>query len=276
MSPDGGGEPDGDLAAAIDSAFGSFSDFQAKFKDAGVNQFGSGWAWLVHDGSGLAVVSTCQPGQPAHRRQDAPARRGRLGARLLPEVPEQAPGLHRRVVERRTGRRWPRALAPPGAPPAGPSVGFGQPRQAGSRRGRRAVRGPGVLSTNASCERLLESASRGGTLCLGLAMSDWIGHAEQTLARGGLPLSAPRSAVVRPSRPRLQVTAKEIADLLHQRGEEVGVAASPGRSSCSTARLTRRVDVAEGVARYELIDPSGEHHHHLVCDTAARCRRSRI
>jgi superoxide dismutase, Fe-Mn family len=58
MSPDGGGEPDGDLAAAIDDAFGSFADFQEQFKNAGVAQFGSGWAWLVHDGSGLAVVST--------------------------------------------------------------------------------------------------------------------------------------------------------------------------------------------------------------------------
>ena len=58
MSPDGGGEPSGDLAAAIDSAFGSFADFKAKLKEAGVNQFGSGWSWLVHDGSGLAIVGT--------------------------------------------------------------------------------------------------------------------------------------------------------------------------------------------------------------------------
>jgi superoxide dismutase, Fe-Mn family len=64
LSPDGGGQPDGDLAAAIDSAFGSFSDFQGKFKDAGVNQFGSGWAWLVHDGSGLSVVSTANQDNP--------------------------------------------------------------------------------------------------------------------------------------------------------------------------------------------------------------------
>jgi superoxide dismutase, Fe-Mn family len=64
MSPDGGGEPNGDLASAIESAFGSFSDFQDKFKDAGVNQFGSGWAWLVHDGSGLAVVSTANQDNP--------------------------------------------------------------------------------------------------------------------------------------------------------------------------------------------------------------------
>jgi superoxide dismutase, Fe-Mn family len=64
MSPDGGGEPNGELASAIESAFGSFSDFQDKFKDAGVNQFGSGWAWLVHDGSGLAVVSTANQDNP--------------------------------------------------------------------------------------------------------------------------------------------------------------------------------------------------------------------
>jgi superoxide dismutase, Fe-Mn family len=64
MSPDGGGEPDGDLAAAISDAFGSFDDFKAQFKDAGVNQFGSGWSWLVHDGSGLAVVSTANQDSP--------------------------------------------------------------------------------------------------------------------------------------------------------------------------------------------------------------------
>ncbi len=64
MSPDGGGEPNGDLAAAIDSAFGSFADFKAKLKEAGVNQFGSGWSWLIHDGSGLAVVGTANQDTP--------------------------------------------------------------------------------------------------------------------------------------------------------------------------------------------------------------------
>jgi superoxide dismutase, Fe-Mn family len=64
MSPDGGGEPGGELGDAIASAFGSFQDFQAKLKDAGVNQFGSGWAWLVTDGDGLAVVSTPNQDNP--------------------------------------------------------------------------------------------------------------------------------------------------------------------------------------------------------------------
>src|ERR671914_2489164 len=58
MSPDGGGEPSGALADAINSAFGSFSDFKAKLKETGVNQFGSGWAWLVWNGNSLAVVGT--------------------------------------------------------------------------------------------------------------------------------------------------------------------------------------------------------------------------
>jgi Fe-Mn family superoxide dismutase len=58
LSPSGGGAPGGELAEAIDAAFGSFSDFQAQLKATGVNQFGSGWSWLVHDGSGLAIVGT--------------------------------------------------------------------------------------------------------------------------------------------------------------------------------------------------------------------------
>jgi Fe-Mn family superoxide dismutase len=56
MSPDGGGAPDGALADAINSTFGSFDDFKAKIKAAGIGQFGSGWSLLVHNGSGLEVV----------------------------------------------------------------------------------------------------------------------------------------------------------------------------------------------------------------------------
>jgi superoxide dismutase, Fe-Mn family len=64
MSPAGGGAPDGALGGAIDAAFGSFADFQAKLKAAGLGQFGSGWAWLIHDGSGLAIVSTANQDNP--------------------------------------------------------------------------------------------------------------------------------------------------------------------------------------------------------------------
>ena len=64
MSPQGGGSPSGDLAAAIDAKFGSFDEFKAAFKAAGINQFGSGWAWLVKDADGLAVVSTANQDNP--------------------------------------------------------------------------------------------------------------------------------------------------------------------------------------------------------------------
>ncbi|MDX6678725.1 MAG: superoxide dismutase, Fe-Mn family [Solirubrobacteraceae bacterium] len=64
MSPDGGGAPDGDLATAINTAFGSFDDFKEKFEAAGVGQFGSGWAWLVLDGDSLAITSTPNQDNP--------------------------------------------------------------------------------------------------------------------------------------------------------------------------------------------------------------------
>lgn len=59
MGPHGGGAPTGDLAAAIDRAFGSFDSFKETFAKAAATRFGSGWAWLYVDGSGgLAVTST--------------------------------------------------------------------------------------------------------------------------------------------------------------------------------------------------------------------------
>ena len=61
MSPEGGGEPDGALGDAIASTFGGFDDLKAQMIDAGVKRFGSGWSWLVLDGSGLAVMSTPTP-----------------------------------------------------------------------------------------------------------------------------------------------------------------------------------------------------------------------
>jgi superoxide dismutase, Fe-Mn family len=64
MSPGGGGAPDGALADAIAAAFGSFDDFKAQLKAAGVGRFGSGWAWLVHDSSGLSIVSTANQDNP--------------------------------------------------------------------------------------------------------------------------------------------------------------------------------------------------------------------
>lgn len=65
MAPNAGGAPTGELAAAIDSAFGSFDAFKTAFNDAGVKRFGSGWAWLVIDKSGkLQVTSTANQDSP--------------------------------------------------------------------------------------------------------------------------------------------------------------------------------------------------------------------
>jgi Fe-Mn family superoxide dismutase len=64
MGPDGGGEPSGDLAAAIEGKFGSLKDFQEKFSTEATNRFGSGWAWLVVDGGELDVISTANQDSP--------------------------------------------------------------------------------------------------------------------------------------------------------------------------------------------------------------------
>jgi superoxide dismutase, Fe-Mn family len=64
MSPDGGGEPEGDLADAIADTFGSLDDLKKQVNETGVNRFGSGWTWLVHDGTGLAVYSTANQDSP--------------------------------------------------------------------------------------------------------------------------------------------------------------------------------------------------------------------
>jgi Fe-Mn family superoxide dismutase len=70
MGPDGGGEPSGDLAAAIDDTFGSFADLKKAVNEAGVKRFGSGWTWLVYDGTGLAVYSTPNQDSPIIKDYD--------------------------------------------------------------------------------------------------------------------------------------------------------------------------------------------------------------
>jgi Fe-Mn family superoxide dismutase len=69
MKPGGGGQPGGDLGQAVDQAFGSFDAFKEQFSAAGVNQFGSGWSWLVWTGSGLAVVGSANQDNPVSQGQ---------------------------------------------------------------------------------------------------------------------------------------------------------------------------------------------------------------
>jgi Fe-Mn family superoxide dismutase len=69
MSPNGGNAPSGDLAAAIDGAFGSFDELKGKIRATGIGQFGSGWSWLVLDGGSLAVVGTPNQDNPISQGQ---------------------------------------------------------------------------------------------------------------------------------------------------------------------------------------------------------------
>lgn len=65
MNPNGGGEPSGALADVINKTFGSYGDFKQKFNDSAVNNFGSGWTWLVKNSDGgIAIVNTSNAGNP--------------------------------------------------------------------------------------------------------------------------------------------------------------------------------------------------------------------
>jgi Fe-Mn family superoxide dismutase len=64
MAPKMGGSPSGGVTKALESAFGSFDNFKAEFEKAANGRFGSGWAWLVKKGDGLAIVSTANQDNP--------------------------------------------------------------------------------------------------------------------------------------------------------------------------------------------------------------------
>ena len=87
MAPSGGGDPDGDLQAAIEASFESVDTFKQTFADKAKTLFGSGWTWLVKGNSGLEIVQTKD--RAAHHRC--------VGARLLPGLPERPAGLRRHV-----------------------------------------------------------------------------------------------------------------------------------------------------------------------------------
>ncbi len=116
MGPNGGGEPSGALADAINQTFGDLASLKAKINDAGVKRFGSGWSWLVSDSDGkLQVISTAN--------QDSPLMQGLtpvLGVDVWEhayylEVPEPAAQIPRGLVGHRQlgrGRQALRSLNP--------------------------------------------------------------------------------------------------------------------------------------------------------------------
>ena len=72
MKANGGAEPTGAIAEQIQTDFGAFEDFKTKFNEAGVKQFGSGWAWLIWDGGKLAIVSTPNQDNPISQGKKTP------------------------------------------------------------------------------------------------------------------------------------------------------------------------------------------------------------
>ena len=93
MKPGGGGEPTGALGEQIKADFGDFEAFKKTFNETTAKQFGSGWGWLVFKGGKLAITTTPNQDNPISTGQLPDSRQRRVGTRLLPEVPEQAPGI---------------------------------------------------------------------------------------------------------------------------------------------------------------------------------------
>ena len=93
FSPDGGGEPEGELREAIDKQFGSFDNFKKEFVDAGVKLFGSGWVWLSRDNDGkLFITQESNAGNPHDTGADPHTDIRCLGTCLLPRLPEPTQG----------------------------------------------------------------------------------------------------------------------------------------------------------------------------------------
>ncbi len=102
--------------------------------------------------------------------------------------------------------------------------------------------------------------------------ADWSDHAEAALRRAGHRSSGPRMAIVDTiGRHGCLLTAREIADRLRGEGRDIGVATVyRSLELLEGLGLLHRVDTGEGVSRYEPAHPSGEHHHHLICNRCGR------
>ena len=99
-TPGIGGSPSGAIAKQISADFGDFEAFKKTFNETTAKQFGSGWGWLVFTGGKLKVMTTRQSGFAAFAGALSHSGQRRVGARLLPQVPEPPPRLPGRVVER--------------------------------------------------------------------------------------------------------------------------------------------------------------------------------
>ena len=100
----------------------------------------------------------------------------------------------------------------------------------------------------------------------------WTEHTRETLTAAGHRASAPRDEVIAAiDSLGCSVTARELSELLRERGSGVGLASIyRALELLERLGLIKRFDVGEGIARYEPAHPSGEHHHHVVCDTCGK------
>ena len=102
MSPNGGGEPKGDLATAIQRDFGSFAAFQKAMTEAAVKLFGSGWAWLAADKDGkLEIIPLGNADTPLKARQGADAHDRCVGTCILHRLPQRTSEVRRGPSGRR-------------------------------------------------------------------------------------------------------------------------------------------------------------------------------
>ncbi len=101
---------------------------------------------------------------------------------------------------------------------------------------------------------------------------DWASHTRAQLERAGHRSGGARDAVIDLLAAQdCCVSAREIVDRLRERGSSVGIASVyRALEVLDDLRLVRRLDAGEGVLRYEPADPTGEHHHHVVCDICGR------
>ena len=101
------------------------------------------------------------------------------------------------------------------------------------------------------------------------ATTGWTEHTTKALADAGYRSSAPREEVIGAiAELGCSITAREIADLLRERGSGIGLASIyRALDLLDRLDLVQRFDVGEGVARYEAAMPGGDHHHHLVCES---------
>ena len=164
--PAAAASPPASWASKINSAFGSYDEFRTQFAEAATTQFGSGWAWLADDGSGLQIMKTANADLPLKHGGQGAAHHRRVGARLLHRLPQRPAEVHRRRSSTASSTGTSSPATPPErlvpAVPAGGTVPASTrpPWRAGRRRTgwrpawhgqRRAVAGSSSTAVNDVC-----------------------------------------------------------------------------------------------------------------------------